>query len=95
MEFMTYRYRGHVGPDDNIQGLHTDIRPREEVEQWLARDPITTFECFLLDNGVLDEATLGHIKDDVRVEVEEAHTFASESPSPEESELSKYVFKEK
>ena len=30
MECMTYRLRGHVGPDDNIQGSHTDIRPEEE-----------------------------------------------------------------
>ena len=38
IEFQTYRLRGHVGPDDNIQGVHTDIRPKEEEggggEKW-------------------------------------------------------------
>ena len=40
MEFMTYRFRGHVGPDDNIQGSHTDIRPKDEIEPWMDKDPI-------------------------------------------------------
>jgi len=40
IECLTYRFRGHVGPDDNIQGDHTDIRPRSEVESWLQKDPI-------------------------------------------------------
>jgi pyruvate dehydrogenase E1 component alpha subunit len=31
MECKTYRLRGHVGPDDNIQGTHTDIRPAGSV----------------------------------------------------------------
>ena len=44
IEFRTYRFRGHVGPDDNIQGSHTDIRPKSEIAQWLERDPITLFE---------------------------------------------------
>ena len=43
IEFLTYRFRGHVGPDDNIQGSHTDIRPKEEIEAWLKKDPLTAF----------------------------------------------------
>ena len=44
LEFLTYRFRGHVGPDDNIQGSHTDIRPKEEIAAWLRKDPIMNFE---------------------------------------------------
>ncbi len=43
MEFMTYRLRGHVGPDDNIQGFHTDIRPKDEIAMWQQKDPIMKF----------------------------------------------------
>lgn len=46
MEFMTYRFRGHVGPDDNIQGSHTDIRPKEEIAVWMENDPIKKFESY-------------------------------------------------
>jgi len=62
MEFLTYRFRGHVGPDDNIQGSHTDIRPKEEVEEWLRRDPILLFEEYLLDNKLFDIAALENIR---------------------------------
>jgi len=47
LEFVTYRLRGHVGPDDNIQGLHTDIRPKEEVEKWKKKDPLEIFKSSL------------------------------------------------
>ena len=45
IEFLTYRFRGHVGPDDNIQGSHTDIRPKEEIADWLKKDPIFSSEA--------------------------------------------------
>jgi pyruvate dehydrogenase E1 component alpha subunit len=61
LEFVTYRLRGHVGPDDNIQGTHTDIRPRAEVMRWRKRDPITRFERLLLDTGVADRGLLDRI----------------------------------
>ena len=54
LEFLTYRFRGHVGPDDNIQGTHTDIRPKKEVEEWLEKDPIKNLERYLKDNDLLD-----------------------------------------
>jgi len=37
IEALTYRFRGHVGADDNIQGSHTDIRPKEEICKWQKR----------------------------------------------------------
>ena len=94
LECVTYRLRGHVGPDDNIQGTHTDIRPAEEIEEWRKRDPIDNFEKYLLENKVLSESEIEEIKREIEQEVEEAHEFAKNSPYPDESELTKYVFKE-
>jgi len=94
IEFMTYRLRGHVGPDDNIQGTHTDIRPPEEVEKWREKDPIKKFENFLIKNRMLKKENLEKINEEARNEVEDALAFAKESPYPKESELGKYVFKE-
>jgi TPP-dependent pyruvate/acetoin dehydrogenase alpha subunit len=94
MEFVTYRMRGHVGPDDNIQGAHTDIRPEEEIEAWRRKDPIPNFENYLLENEVLEKADVEEIKREVEKEVEEAHLFAKDSPYPKESDLAEYVFKE-
>jgi len=92
LEFLTYRFRGHVGPDDNIQGTHTDIRPKQEVEEWRKKDPIIRFEKYLLENNVLSSDELEEISKEVEKEVEETHLFAKNSPYPHESELEKYVF---
>jgi pyruvate dehydrogenase E1 component alpha subunit len=94
IEFITYRLRGHVGPDDNIQGTHTDIRSKEEVEAWRKKDPIRRFESFLIKNRILKKEDLGRINQEVEAEVKEAHRYAKMSPYPNPDELTKYVFKE-
>ena len=94
IEFITYRLRGHVGPDDNIQGTHTDIRSKEEVEAWRKKDPIRRFEAFLIKNKIFRKETLERIDHEVEKEVREAHQFAKESVYPNPNELTKYVFKE-
>lgn len=93
LEFLTYRYRGHVGPDDNIQGSHTDIRPKEEVAEWLRKDPILNFERLVVERRLLDEGTLERIKQQARGEVDVAHTMAKQSPHPQTKELTKYVYR--
>jgi pyruvate dehydrogenase E1 component alpha subunit len=95
MEFLTYRYRGHVGPDDNVQGSHTDIRPAEEINKWLAKDPILLLEKYATENNLLDQTTLKRIKTEIAVEVEEAVKYAVESNRPQKDELTKYVFSTK
>lgn len=94
IEFATYRLRGHVGPDDNIQGTHTDIRSKEEIAKWRKKDPILNFENFLLKNRILQKDDVIKIKKEVEKEVENAYIFAKRSSYPKESELTKYVFKE-
>ena len=92
MELMTYRFRGHVGPDDNIQGSHTDIRPKEEIAMWMAKDPIKNFEQYLTENTLVNRNRLHGIKDEVMAEVIEAQAFAKNSPNPDREDLMKYVF---
>ena len=94
MECITYRLRGHVGPDDNIQGTHTDIRPPEEVEEWRKRDPITNFEKYLTGERGIRKEEIEKMRHEVENEVEEAHVFTKNSAYPKESELMEYVFKE-
>jgi TPP-dependent pyruvate/acetoin dehydrogenase alpha subunit len=94
IEFITYRMRGHVGPDDNIQGTHTDIRSKEEVEAWRKKDPIRRLESFLIKNKIFRKEILDRIDREVEEEVKEAHEYAKTSPYPNPNELTKYVFKE-
>lgn len=92
MELFTYRFRGHVGPDDNVQGCHTDIRPPAEIALWMEKDPIRKFEQYVIENRLMDKERLQGIMDEVVAEVAEAMAFAVSSPSPAREDLTKYVF---
>jgi pyruvate dehydrogenase E1 component alpha subunit len=92
LECLTYRFRGHVGPDDNIQGVHTDIRPKEEVNKWFQKDPIKNFEKYLVSQSLIDEQTLNSIRTEAEKEITDAHHFAKSSSSPDKKDLMNYVF---
>lgn len=94
IECVTYRLRGHVGPDDNIQGTHIDIRPEEEVKGWVEKDPVLNFENYLFEKSILTKADIEKIRRQTEKEIEEAHSFAKNSPYPKENEIEKYVFKQ-
>jgi pyruvate dehydrogenase E1 component alpha subunit len=81
IEAKTYRHRGHYEGD---MGAY---RPPEEVEEWLARDPIITFGRRLIETDVADQATLDRLADRVEQRLQAAADFAAASshPTPEEA----------
>ena len=60
-------------------------RPKEERERELARDPVTTFARFLVEERILSEASLARLREEVDSEVNEAadRALAAEVPAPE------------
>jgi len=76
LEFKTYRLKGHSRFDP------ATYRPKKEVEEWLGKDAIARFQTKLLEMGVLTEAEIQEIVQDVRHEVESATKFALDSPFP-------------
>ncbi len=93
LECLTYRMHGHVGPDDNIQGTHTDIRPPKEIEKWRKKDPIKRLERHILKNRIASRKELREIHEKAEKEVLAAFEFARGSDFPVEGELGEYVFK--
>ncbi len=92
LEALTYRWRGHVGPDDNIQGAHTDIRSPEEIERWRKRDPIGRLRALLLRDGAAGEAELASLDERIAAEVEAAASAARAADFPATKELADHVF---
>jgi len=90
MECMTYRWLGHVGPYDD---LDKGLRSKEELDYWMNRCPIKMLEKILLEHGIMSELERDQIRKAISEEVEEAITFARESPYPEENDLLSDVFK--
>ena len=91
LECLTYRLRGHVGPDDNIQGTRTDIRPAEEVKAWVQKDPINSFKDHLIKCNLITPVQLDQIASEVDAEIREAYQFTRNSPFPKPGELMHYV----
>lgn len=92
IEAMTYRWRGHVGPYDD---LDKGLRSKEELDYWMNRCPIKMLEKFLLEHGIISELERDQIHKAISEEVEESVKFARESPYPDETDLLHNVFKTK
>lgn len=90
IEAMTYRWKGHVGPYDDID---KGLRSKEELDHWMNRCPIKMLEKYLLQRGIMSEHKRDQIHKAVSQEVEDAVKFAKESPYPDESDLLSDVFK--
>ncbi len=84
-ECMTYRWKEHVGPDEDY---HLGYRTPEEAAPWHARDAVR-----VLGERVPD-AERAKIESDIEREIREAFDFAEQSPWPADSELFEDVFKE-
>ncbi|MFC5387554.1 thiamine pyrophosphate-dependent dehydrogenase E1 component subunit alpha [Aquamicrobium segne] len=89
IESKTYRYRGHSKSDRNR------YRSKEEIDEWMTqRDPIMLFETELKEFGVIDDVGIEAIREDVAREIAEGIEFAKQSPMPEISDLTRFVYTE-
>lgn len=89
LEFTTYRWKGHVGPNPDIE---SGCRPADEYEEWLKRCPVEGYENYLLKNAVLSQKEMDIIEAGIEEEIDEAIAFAKSSPAPEASDLFDYVY---
>jgi len=86
IECKTYRHKGHSRVDP------AKYRPKEEVQEWLAKDPTKRFREHLLRNNLFTEEELQKIEKEVAAEIEEAVKFATESPFPDPEEALEDVY---
>jgi TPP-dependent pyruvate/acetoin dehydrogenase alpha subunit len=89
LEFVTYRWRGHVGHREDIDvGVHR----KDDLHLWKRRDPIRRCADALVAEQGLGPNELEAITADARAQVESAWEFAIRSPYPARSELIGRVF---
>ena len=88
LEMLTYRYEGHS------MGDPLRYRTKDEVEKWREDDPIGILERHLLEEGLATKDELEEIDNAVEQLVEEAVTFAEESPLPEPEALFEDIYVE-
>lgn len=83
MECRTYRWRGHVGPEEDYDSGYRD---RAELEPWLRNDQVAKM------GARLEPAERERIDAEVEGEIAAAITFAEHSPFPERDDLYAHVF---
>jgi pyruvate dehydrogenase E1 component alpha subunit len=71
LEARTYRFRAHSMYDAEL------YRPREEVERWKKRDPLTLFTARLQAAGLLDDGALAALEAEVAAELDAAVAAAA------------------
>jgi len=86
IECKTYRHKGHSRFDP------ATYRPKEEVEEWLKRDPILRLKKRLLDGGDITGEEATRIAREVAEAVEAAVKFATDSPYPAPEEALEDVY---
>ena len=84
-ECTTYRWREHVGPNEDFDAGY---RPIRDVQPGFEIDPLKTI------GARLDPGRRGQIELDVEGEIYEAFAFAEDSPFPDAGELYTDVFTE-
>src|SRR6267378_3997877 len=75
IECLTYRHSGHSRADP------AKYRPKEELEEWLKRDPVTLYRSRLLAAGIA-EAKLAQIESEAMAKLDRATEAAKASPTP-------------
>jgi acetoin:2,6-dichlorophenolindophenol oxidoreductase subunit alpha len=84
LEVHTLRLWGHFEGD--AQGYRPDLK---DVP---GHDPIPTYEQTLREAGVLDDALVSQVAQEALARVDRAITFAKQSPLPDPSDATAYVF---
>ncbi|WP_328476165.1 thiamine pyrophosphate-dependent dehydrogenase E1 component subunit alpha [Actinoplanes sp. NBC_00393] len=84
IEVHTLRLWGHFEGD--AQGY------RKDIEDVPGRDPIPTYERTLREAGLLDDDAVSQLRASAAAHVEDAVTFAKDSPAPDPAEALRYVF---
>lgn len=86
IEARTYRYRGHSMADP------ATYRTKADVEEWRARDPISTVGAKMDSLGM--QVIREKIDAEIEAELADAVRFAEESPMPDPSTVGNYVMAE-
>lgn len=90
LEAVTYRWRGHVGPDENVDvGVR---RSPTEISAWKRRDPVARLVAAMTSRGDLGGNESGAMADAVRDHVADCAGRALLAPYPDSSALLDLVY---
>jgi 2-oxoisovalerate dehydrogenase E1 component alpha subunit len=87
LEARTYRYLPNTSNDDDAR-----YRPRDEVDHWRERDPLTVGRGRVLEAGAATAAELDALGGAIAQEVAEAAAWAEQQPDPEPRQILQHTW---
>ncbi|MBA2612506.1 MAG: dehydrogenase [Bacteroidetes bacterium] len=89
LECVTFRMRGHE------EASGTKYVPKELFDVWGRKDPVNTFEKFLISEGVLTEDLIERTRAEIKQEIEAGLeiAFAEQNPTPDTEKELRELFK--
>jgi pyruvate dehydrogenase E1 component alpha subunit len=88
LECHTYRFRAHSMFDPEL------YREKKEVNEWKKKCPIATFARHLKDQGLLNDAHLKKLEQDVDTKIEKSVAFAEAGTWEPLEDLARFVYSE-
>jgi TPP-dependent pyruvate/acetoin dehydrogenase alpha subunit len=82
IEAVTYRWKGHSKSDRQL------YRTREEVKEWMEKDPIERFRKLLK----VSDAEFKKLQDAAKEQILEAVKFAENSPEPDVADILEGIY---
>ena len=89
LEFMTYRWLEHCGPNEDI---NLEYRSQDEMDKWLDHCPIKLFEEKLYSKKILNDSLKGEIEKRISIEIDSAFKYAKKMPFPEPDTLLNFTY---
>ena len=89
LEMVTYRWRGHVGPSEDID---VGVRRSEDLQHWKGRDPIRRLREALVATALLTPEAVEDLERAVSARVREALARARSAPHPHPEVVSRYLY---
>jgi pyruvate dehydrogenase E1 component alpha subunit len=90
IEAHTYRMQAHTNADDD-----TRYREQTEVQDWVARDPLTRMQAFLSGKKWLTAARESEIAEEAERVAAELRSVMNEEPVADPEDLFRYVYAER
>jgi len=91
LELVTYRWRGHVGPREDVD---VGVRRSGDLPGWKRRDPIARLASAMTTARILGSDELLVMDQDIEAVVQRALESAREAPFPESDATTRYLYSE-
>ena len=91
MELVTYRWRGHVGPREDID---VGVRRKEDLHLWKQRDPIARLCRALEGEGLMTRQAFDRARGEIQDAVEKTWSHSASAPYPETTNLLDLVYEQ-